>query len=465
MKTKRRVPIAPSEAFSKELRWSQKHKKPINADGVTITPPAKLKGNWRLRITVNGKLIERSGGRDFSTVYAALLDLKRLTEYSNRSSLGLPAKGHYRLDDAIAHYFDARGPQGIWKQRTKENRADDFNHLMRLAKESSLKCEDLNATIMREYLSNATATLTRAKTLEGVLKTLIEWGYQQGYFNKTQVEASKIVRWSPPEGSNYTKAPTRRAQSKLHFGDESQEGGEVPTHQQVLQLAEESQKLYQYGKALVLASANLGTRASETLIFTASPKIAALGKGNFVDLENQVVNVSFQINDDPNESSKTTKNGKRRRVVIPHLANIATGFDLLNWLKKRCKEALEEQREGTNPLALIFPNPSGEIFEPEKVHQKVIRPATDVLGWRMPAYVDARGRSRSLRRFTLHSMRDRFGVTAAEEWGYTDTELLQQGSWSDLSTVRKFYIGFTDVTQQSVQMKHRTNLLKGDIYG
>jgi hypothetical protein len=246
----------------------------------------------------------------------------------------------------------------------------------------------------------------------------------------------------------------------LHFGDESQEGGEVPTHQQVLDLAEEAQNRYIFGKALILTSANLGTRASETLLMTASTEIAASGKGNFVDLENEVVHVSYQINDDPSEDSKSTKNGKRRRVVIPHVENIATGFDLLSWLHQRSKAALEEQRNGSNPLALIFPNNSGGIFKPEKVHQQVIRPATDVLGWRMPAYLDARGRRRTLRRFTLHSMRDRFGVTAAEEWLYTDTELLQQGSWSDLSTVRKFYIGFTDVTQETVRQKHKTKLIR-----
>jgi hypothetical protein len=70
------------------------------------------------------------------------------------------------------------------------------------------------------------------------------------------------------------------------------------------------------------------------------------------------------------------------------------------------------------------------------------------------------GNQRRLRRFTLHSMRDRFGVTAAEEWEYTDTELLQQGSWSDLSTVRKLYMGFTDITQLSVQKKHQQSLVK-----
>lgn len=460
MKTRRRIPIEPSESFAKELRWSRKHNRTITADGISITPPSKPKGNWRLRVTVNGKLIERSGGNNFANVNAALLELKKILTYTEKNALGLPVKSHYQLLEAISHYFEARGSNGIWKQRTINNRADDFRHLVRLAKENSLNCEHLNATAMREYLSKATASFVRAKTLEGVLRTFVEWGHQQGYFTRLQVEESQMVRWSPPEGSNYTKAPSRRAQSKLYFGDAHQEGGEVPTHEQVIELANEAQRHYKHGKVLILASANLGTRASETLIFTASSSIASCGKGNFVDLENEVVNVSFQINDDPKESSKSTKNGKRRKVVIPRRENIATGFDLLAWLKERSREALEEQRAGINPLALIFPDNTGGIYLRERVHNQVIRRATDALGWRMPAYVDAKGRRRTLRRFTLHSMRDRFGVTAAEEWHYTDGELLQQGSWSDLSTVRKFYMGFTDVTQSAVKDKHRKRLLK-----
>jgi hypothetical protein len=460
MKTKSRIPIEPSDNFAKELKAAEKSKSSLIADGISITPPLNAKGNWRLRATINGRTVERSGGKSLGHVNAAFLELKNYREYQNRGELGLPEKGHFLLADAIAYYFEIRGPKGIWKHRTKKNRSDDFNHLNIIAKTHSLKCLHLNTKWMREFLANATATQTRATTIESAFRTFMEWGYMHGYFTKEQYEASKIVRWSPPAGSNYKKAPTRRAQSKQFFGDENQEGGEVPTHEQVLELAEEAQKRYIYGKALVITSANMGTRAAETLIYTASKKVAANGNGNYVDLANELVNVSFQINDDPTLNSKTTKNGKRRKISIPRVENISTGFNLLEWLEIRSVEALKEQEAGINPLALIFPNKNGGIYTPEQVDEQVIRPSTNALGWLLPPYKDARGKERRLRRFTLHSMRDRYGVTAAEEWKYTDTELLQQGSWSDLSTVRKFYMGFTDMTQISVQEKHKQTMLK-----
>lgn len=460
MKTKSRIPIQPNEIFLNELIWAAKKKNPITSDGIMIYPPVNSKSNWRLRTTINGKSIERSGGKSYESVNAAFLEIRRLREYSIRGLLGLPEKGHYLLDETIQNYIQNRGPKGVWKQRTISNREDDFYHLKKLATSNSLQCADLNAKVMREFLNNATASIIRARTIEGVLRTFVFWGYSHGYFDKEQYEASKIVRWSPPNGSNYRPAPSRREQSKRYFGDESQEGGEVPSHEQVILLANQAQLRYPMGQALIMISANLGTRAAETLVYTASKKVADSGKGNFVDLENEVVRVQVQVNDDPYLNSKTTKNGKRRQVVIPQVKNIASGFDILKWLSWRSQIALKEQRAGLNPLALIFPNKDGDIYTPQQLDKQVIRPSTDALGWRMPPYIDAKGKKRSMRRFTLHSMRDRYGVTAAEEWKYSESELLQQGSWSDISTVRRFYLGFTDITQQSVQMKHKEILLR-----
>jgi hypothetical protein len=58
-------------------------------------------------------------------------------------------------------------------------------------------------------------------------------------------------------------------------------------------------------------------------------------------------------------------------------------------------------------------------------------------------------------RFTIHSLRDRYGTTAADEWGYSERQLLEQGCWADAETVRKFYLGTTDETYQSVRDLHK----------
>jgi hypothetical protein len=55
-------------------------------------------------------------------------------------------------------------------------------------------------------------------------------------------------------------------------------------------------------------------------------------------------------------------------------------------------------------------------------------------------------------------MRDRFGTTAADEWGYSERQLLEQGSWADPQTVRKFYLGTTDETYRSVKDLHEKHV-------
>ena len=136
--------------------------------------------------------------------------------------------------------------------------------------------------------------------------------------------------------------------------------------------------------------------------------------------------------------------------------NIATNFDVYAWLKERSKAALEEQAAGTNPLALIFPGPKGRVINLNSFSSDKIRPTLDALGMKMPAYYDAAGKERHMYRFTIHSFRDRFGTTAADEWGYTERQLLEQGSWADSETVRKFYLGTTDGTYESVRDLHKS---------
>jgi hypothetical protein len=81
----------------------------------------------------------------------------------------------------------------------------------------------------------------------------------------------------------------------------------------------------------------------------------------------------------------------------------------------------------------------------------VIHPVSENLGWKMPAYFDADGKPLHMYRFSLHSMRDRFGTTAADEWKYSERQLLAEGGWSDPQTVRKFYLGTSDDTHEEVQ--------------
>ena len=398
---------------------------------------------------------ERSARDTLGDVNAAFLDLSAELQSLRNGAEGLPENAHHMLSEVIEGYIEQGGPDNKWRGKTPQNRKEDFAHLIALSAKQKITCEQFNASVMRAYLASATNSSKRAKGLIGTVRTFIKWGIGAGYFSTLQMESISRVVWQAPKGSNYKAAPSRREQSKLHFGTDNIAGGQVPTHEQVSAIARELQKHYKFGEALVHLSANLGTRANETLILTASRKAHSEGRGNYVDLQEECVRVHWQYGKKSDgKAGRVTKNNKFRSVVIPSLEMIQTGFDVLGWLKQRSKEALEEQLAGTNPLALIFPNSKGEVINLNSFSSEKMRPTLDALGMKMPPYLDAAGKERYMYRFTIHSFRDRFGTTAADEWGYSERQLLEQGSWADAETVRKFYLGTTDATYQSVRDLH-----------
>jgi len=456
MKTPRRKPIEPDAKFARMLLKAQKLGQKLQTDEITIIPPNEKNKYWTLRASFRNMPKERSAKDTLGDVNAAYLDLSSELQALRNGAEGLPENSHHQLSEVIRGYIDQGGPKNEWRGKTPKNRTEDFAHLIKLSEKNSYKCEELNASVIRSYLTNATNSSKRAKGLLVTIRTFIKWGIGTGYFTTAQLETVSRVVWRAPEGSNYKAAPSRREQSKLHFGTDDSAGGQVPTHEQVSAIATELQKHYKFGEALVHVSANMGTRANETLIFTASRKVFEAKRGNYVDLQEEAVRVHWQYEKKPGAKTEpVTKNNKFRSVVIPAVEKIETGFDVLGWLKQRSKDALEEQLAGTNPLALIFPNTAGQVINLNSFSSEKMRPTLPALGMKMPPYLDAAGKARYMYRFTIHSFRDRYGTTAADEWGYSERQLLEQGSWADAETVRNFYLGTTDATYQSVRDLHK----------
>ena len=428
--------------------------KKIKINNVHVYPPTKNRTTWRLQISANGIKKQRSGGNTVESIYAAFIDLDNLAKQLSQGFDINTEQAEIQLEQVIAQYINQGGSKHGWKERTRKDRKFDLKQLTLLAKRLNLKAKDLNQTHIKTFICTG-GTYGRGQSLKRVVKTFLNWGHSAGYFNQKQVVMTNQIIWTPPINSKYKKAPSRRMQSQIHSITTTGLGGEVPTHSQVNAFAEELQKRYKQGSGLIHCSANLGTRAHETFIYTADPLVAKRAQGNYVNIKKDVVEVFCQLNDDPTQTMKTTKNNKMRSVMIPPLHSIQTGFDVFSWLESRCEEALEEQSNGTNPLALIFPNSKGGVLDLDSFRQRKLNPAADALGWRMEEQIDAHGRKRAMRRFTLHSLRDRYGTTAADEWGYSERQLLQQGSWADAETVRKFYLGTTDETLETVKQIHR----------
>lgn len=449
MRTARREPVAPPKAIARKLAKARKTKEKLALDLVSLFPPTVKNKSWRLRVSVKGQPMERSARDIDSEIYAAFLDL---TTEVNKGRSKRPGSKEL-LSKTLEKYLQQRGPKSEWRGKTPKNRRQDFNHLIELAKIRRLTNADLDAVLIREFLSQATASSIRAKTLLSVVRTFVLWGVGTGKFTREQLDEISTVIWAPPEGSSYGKPLSRREQSKMHFGTDDRLGGEIPTHEQIDQFAKELQRHFKLGEALVHVSANIGTRIRETLILTASKDVHNAGRGNFVDVKNECVKVHWQRAEE--DSSKApTKNQTFRSVVIPPAWSIATGFDVLKWLQERCKEALLEQKQGTNPDALIFPNSHGEAFTYNAFYSVYLRKTYANLDWFMPQYFDAKGKARRMARFTIHSTRDRFAQTAAYEWGYFEHELMEQGGWSDAKTIKKFYLGTTDATHLGIKRRH-----------
>jgi len=456
MKTVRRAPVQPPKSVVKALSNARKSGNKVVCDSVTITPPSEKSKSWRLRVSINGLPKEKKARDNDSDIYAALIALNTEIESIQLGAMGLPEHSSDSLALTIENYISQGGPNSRWEGKTPKNRREDFAHLIKIATKEKLKCSDFNASVVRRFLNDATGSPIRAKTILGVVRTFVQWGIGTGFFSQSQHDSIKVVVWSAPKGSNYKAPLSRREQSRIYFGNQDRLGGVVPSHDQVMQMAEELQKHYEFGQGLVYVSSNLGTRANETLIFTASKEVHEKGLGNYIDLAEDVVRVKWQLpSSQDKKSHATTKNRKFRSVLIPPVESIATNFDVRKWLRLRVKEALKEQAAGNNPLALIFPDNKGNPINLNDFSGDELTKTFEALGWKMPAVVDARGKSKSLSRFTLHSLRDRFGQTAADEWGYTERQLLEQGSWTDPQTVRKFYLGTTDKTYEEVRELHK----------
>ena len=456
MKTSRRKPIQPPKSIIRALSNSRKNGTKVVCDSVILTPPTAKNKFWRLRVSIHGIAKEKKAKDNDAHVYAALIALNAEIESLQLGAMGLPEHSEDSLAETIQNYIAQGGPNSRWEGKTPKNRREDFAHLIQIAEKEKLKCSQLNASVIRRFLADATGSPIRARTILGVTRTFVQWGIGTGFFSQHQYDSIKVVVWSAPKGSNYKAPLSRREQSRIHFGTQDRLGGVVPSHEQVIQMAEELQKHYKFGEGLVYVSANVGTRANETLIYTASKEIHEKGLGNFVDLAEEVVRVKWQLpSSQDKKSHATTKNRKFRSVFIPPVESITTGFDVYEWLRHRSKEALEEQAAGSNPLALIFPDDEGNPINLNEFSGNELTRTFESLGWKMPAVVDAKGKSKSLSRFTLHSLRDRFGQTAADEWGYTERQLLEQGSWTDPQTVRKFYLGTTDKTYEEVRELHK----------
>lgn len=439
-----RKPIEPPAKMRKILEQTLASGNAVTVDGVTLYPPKGDRNRWRVKVHYERRVFDKTFGGSLGFAYKGFLEADAWLVELKAGVSGRPEFEGASLATFIDDYIGRRGKSGQWSDKTKAQRRLDFKPLRDVAARDGLKCRDLNAMHLRECLRKV-GTAGRGNSLRGLLRTMLVFGRHAGYFTRDQIELIDSVTWTPPVG--YVNPLSRRDQAKLHVDIAT--GGEVMTHEQVRAWAKACQKRWVHGMAFVHACALLGTRSGEIRPLTGCPETALAGLGNLVDLEHHVVRIRWQATTEA-QGKHLPKNNKIRDIAIPQVA--PAGFRLDRWLATRVSKALEEQASGLNPLALIFPNPSGGLFGEQNLRNRVWAPAAEELGWAMDEYLTALGKRRRLFRFTLHALRDRYANTAIHEWKYPEDVLLQQGSWEDSETVRRFYAGVTDESQ-SVAMR------------
>lgn len=176
-----------------------------------------------------------------------------------------------------------------------------------------------------------------------------------------------------------------------------------------------------HGYAFIHTCALLVTRSGEIRVLTADLTVANNSLGNLIDLKHGLVRIRVQATT-REDRAELPKLKKVRDIAIPRDA--PAGFSLIEWLPGRIEDALDEQAQGRNPKALIFPSLNGGVFGEQNLRNRVRPPVAKDLGWEMVRP----GSKVQVHRFTLHSLRDRYTNTALHVWKYTEEVLLQQGS-------------------------------------
>jgi len=442
-----RQPVEPPPRLLKALTAGARSGSVVRINEVSLIPPAEGRKYWRIKTHFAGLTFDAKTGSTPGLAYAAYLDANAWLASMRAGHVGAPENEAAPLVEFVDSYIARRGPDGKWRERTQRDRGNDFRPLRDLAAKRNLMCRELNAAILREFIASA-GTVNRGRTLLNITGTMLRFGRHAGYFTRDQADAVAGIRWVPPEG--YIQQASRRDQAKAQVDIAT--GGNVLTHQQVADWADACQRRWTHGLALIHACALLGARSGEIRVLTASRDVADAGRGNFVALDRGEILIRHQAGTGKGPKLDLPKNSKIRDIIIPTAS--PAGFNIWEWLPDRVEQALAEQEHGKNRRALIFPNGAMNVFEENNLRNRVWGPAAAEMGWRMEEYVTATGRRMALSRFTLHSLRDRYANTAIHEWGYTEEQLLQQGSWQDAETVRRFYSGTTDDTHSSVRRLH-----------
>jgi integrase len=174
---------------------------------------------------------------------------------------------------------------------------------------------------------------------------------------------------------------------------------------------------------MVNTAAYSGLRWGELTALTV-PQINQAARA--ISVDRKVVEVAGHLFLEP------PKNRKDRHTIYPHTT--PAGFPLAERLASRITKLLAQQDEGTNPLGLIFPSPTGRQLRSSNFNRRVLAPAYRAAGWR-----DEDGKGA----WTWHSLRHVFCTTALFTWRLDPTDVSGMAGHANVRTTLDMYVGST----------------------
>jgi integrase len=126
------------------------------------------------------------------------------------------------------------------------------------------------------------------------------------------------------------------------------------------------------------------------------------------------------------------KNRKYRSTIYPR--QTPAGYPLAGKLAARIAQARAEQADGSNPLGLLFPSPTGKYWRSSNFQRNVLQRAYLAAGWR-----DNEGNGT----WVWHSLRHVFCTTALFTWKLDATDVSRMAGHSNYRITLDMYVGTT----------------------
>lgn len=423
---------------------------PCFIGAVTLTGPTS-KGYFRLRWTEpDGTPGDTTAGRDLDAAIVKATDLdRRIGQASGpRATCSLSDVLGAFIADGHSPYKDKKRYKQAYLQHMQVTLGRGLRGM------ESVRAMDLDRAGC-DRICQQSGTTSGVSEITTTLRSLLRWGYQNGYFTPAQVELLPRGGARPAPARPRTRVliddggQARRARMNGQHPDYIAEE-DCPDAARLARLGASFQEQFPlWGELACEFAAGTGARWGEQFQLTA-PDVHLDGCHRYTSPH---VHINWQIDSSrvAGEEGRALPKGNKTRVV-PIPKRSITGYRLRRALRERIEAARNEQLAGANPQALLFPAERGGLlwhtsFSGDHLLPAMIAAGLPVQTWMIHESVWDRASGRYLERerqerhavYSWHSLRHRFARTCVDLKRMREGELMAIGGWENIGTVQTRY--------------------------